>query len=243
MANIVNIPTKKKAFSDLILMNGSSEAERYAIVARCGDVFLGIKFSGLADGALFGLPDKTYVNVLLRSARNESLAAELDLKKPADNVVLLVQPQLALDAAWPELMFERVNAERASLVIGSFIQGVLGKDTPAILTQVRKGDLLRDMVAYAVAAAGPENCITDQDKVAGWLANQAEPLLLKHRKKFVLEKAAVLAKEEFGETMIDQGEVIAAHAQNFKAIFQRHVNEQLMSQQLREMYDKYPPPV
>jgi hypothetical protein len=43
----------------------------------------------------------------------------------------------------------------------------------------------------------------------------------------------VLAQEEFGETMKDQGEMIAPHNQNFKAIFQKHVQDRLMELQLR----------
>jgi hypothetical protein len=89
MVNVITIRRKADNFSDLLLMDGTASQQSYAIMARRGDVFLGIKFSGLADGAQFGLPDKTYLNVLLRSARDEALAAELDLEKPADNVVHL----------------------------------------------------------------------------------------------------------------------------------------------------------
>ena len=103
MASIINIPRKADNFSDLHLMDGTASQQSYAIVACRGDVFLGVKFSSLAEGAQFGLSDKAYLNVLLRSARDEALAAELDLVKPADNVVHLAQPQFALDAAWPGL--------------------------------------------------------------------------------------------------------------------------------------------
>jgi hypothetical protein len=52
----------------------------------------------------------------------------------------------------------------------------------------------------------------------------------------------VLAQEEFGETIKEQGEIIAPHNQNFKAIFQKHVQDRLMALQLRETFDEYPPP-
>jgi hypothetical protein len=91
VVNVIKIPRKADNFSDLHLMDGTSSPQGYAIMARRGDVFLGIKFSGLAEGAQFGMPDKAYLNVLLRSARDEALAAELDLEKPADNVVHLAQ--------------------------------------------------------------------------------------------------------------------------------------------------------
>ncbi|MEA2730504.1 MAG: hypothetical protein QOD93_4893 [Acetobacteraceae bacterium] len=242
MVRFRSISRRKKQFPGLRLMDGTSTRQSYAIVARRGDVFLGIKFSGLAEGAQFGLPDRTYLNVLLRSARNQDLAAELDLEKP-DNVVHLTLPQFALDAAWPGLTFERVNAERASLVIGLFIQGTRDTEIPDVLARIRNGNLFRKLVAYAAAAAGPDNCIVDQERAACWLSNQSKPTLRELRKKFVVEQAAVLAQAEFGEAIKGQGELIAPHNQNLKAIFQRHVQDRLMSLQLREMYDEYPPPV
>jgi hypothetical protein len=194
------VPSKEK-FAGLRLMDGTSSQQSYAIVARRGDVFLGIKFSGLADGAQFGLPDKTYLNVLLRSARNQGLAAELDLEKPADNIVQLAQPQFALDAAWPSFTFERVNAERASLVIGLFIQGAVDTAIPDVLARIRNGDLFRKLVAHVITAAGPDNCIVDQGRAACWLSDQAKPTLRELRKKFVVEQAAVLYQPPLKTTL------------------------------------------
>jgi hypothetical protein len=155
----------------------------------------------------------------------------------------LTLPQFALDAAWPGLTFERVNAERASLVIGLFIQGTRDTEIPDVQARIRNGNLFRKLVAYAAAAAGPDNCIVDQERAACWLSNQSKPTLRELRKKFVVEQAAVLAQAEFGEAIKGQGELIAPHNQNLKAILQRHVQDRLMSLQLREMYDEYPPPV
>jgi hypothetical protein len=51
-----------------------------------------------------------------------------------------------------------------------------------------------------------------------------------------------MAQKEFAEKIEDQGEAIAPHTLNLKAIFQKHLRDCLMSLQLREMYDEYPPP-
>ena len=50
MACLINIVPSKGKFADLRLMDGTSLKRSYAIVARRGDVFLGVKFSGLAEG-------------------------------------------------------------------------------------------------------------------------------------------------------------------------------------------------
>jgi len=57
-----------------------------------------------------------------------------------------------------------------------------------------------------------------------------------------VEQAAVLTQTEFGEMIKKQGEIVAAHTQHSKAIFQNHPRDRLMALQLREMYDEYPPP-
>ena len=127
-------------------------------------------------------------------------------------------------------------------MIGLFIQGAVDIDMPAVLARIRNDNLFRKLVAHVITAAGPDHCIADQERVACWLSDQAKPTLRELRKKFVVEQAAVLARKEFAKKIEDQGEVIAPHTLNLKAIFQKHVRDCLMSLQLREMYDEYPPP-
>jgi hypothetical protein len=242
MVRLIHLSRRRKQFPGLRLLDGTSSKQSYAIVARRGDVFLGIKFSGLTEGEEFGVTDRSYLHVLLRSARNENLAAELDLKAPTDNVVQFVQPQLALDAAWPGLSFDKVNDERASVMVGQFIQGSLDKDVPDVLARIRKGDLFRKLVAHAVAAAEPENCIVMQETAASWLSHQAAPTLRELRKKFVIRKAMAATQAEFAAHIQDQGELIAPHKQHLKAMFQKHVQDCLMALQLRETFDEYHPP-
>jgi hypothetical protein len=69
------------------------------------------------------LAGKTYLHARVRSARDQALADQLDLESSADNVINLFQPQLALDEAWPGFTFEKIDAERASLILGMFING------------------------------------------------------------------------------------------------------------------------
>lgn len=103
-------------------------AQEHAVISRRGNIFLGIKFSGLTDGSNFGAPGKTYLHARVRSARDQALAEELDLEEGPSNVVSFVEKQLALDEAWPKLSFEKVDDHRASLLVGMFIQGTLPAD-------------------------------------------------------------------------------------------------------------------
>jgi hypothetical protein len=120
-------------FAGLHFIDGTSSQHSYAVVARRGHVFLGIKFLGLADGDQMGVPGKTYLHARVRSARDQGLAEKLDLESSADNVINLFQPQLALDEAWPGFTFGKIDTERASLILGMFINGSLIDDTDVVI--------------------------------------------------------------------------------------------------------------
>jgi len=216
------------------LMDGTGSSQSYAVVARRGDIFLDIRFAGLSDGAQLGLPGKTYLHVRLRSARNPELAAQLDLASGPENVFNLFQPQITLDAAWPDLAFEKLDAGRASLSVGLFIRGSLSENAAAVLARLRQGDVFRQLAAYAVAHAGAEHCIAEQERVALWLAKQAKPTLHELRKKIVVDQAMAATREEFEARIDAEEEVVAPHRQDVKAIFQRHVQEHLLALTISE---------
>jgi hypothetical protein len=216
---------------DLHFLDGTSSTQSYVVVARRGNVFLGIRFTGLEDGAQFGLPDKTYVRVRMRSARSPNLAAELDTATNAKNVVPLVQPQLTPGDAWPQLKFEKVDGERASLVVGLFIQGSVATDPAVVLARIRKGDLFEKLVAYTTAHAGAENCVTGEQVVSCWLAGQAEPTLRELKKKVVVQLAMAATQKEFEAEIEGQMEVVSPHMQQLRGLFQKHVQGFLLAAQ------------
>jgi hypothetical protein len=75
----------------------------------------------------------------------------------------IAQPQLALDAAWPDLTFERVNAERASLVIGMFIQGARDTEIPDVLAR-NPEQARQDAETRTALLAGLERKLAQGDK-------------------------------------------------------------------------------
>ena len=143
-------------YAGLHFIDGTSSQRSYAVVARRGHVFLGVRFLGLADGDQLGVPGKTYLHARVRSARDQALADNLDLEGGPDNVINLFPPQLALDQAWPGFMFEKVDAERASLILGMFINGSLIDDTDAVIRRIANADLFLKLVDYVVDRAGLE---------------------------------------------------------------------------------------
>jgi hypothetical protein len=208
-------------YADLHFIDGSSSHSNYAAVARRGTIFLGIKFSGLADGHQLGVPGKTYLHARMRSARDQTLAEKLDLESGADNVVDLFAQQLALDEVWPGFTFEKVDAERASLHMGMFIDASLTDDTDAVIARIEEAGLFRKLVEYVVERVGMEYRIVRAKVVAAWMSDHSKPMLDVLQKASVRHKIAVAAQKEFARTVEDQLEIMGSHVQQLNAIYQK----------------------
>ena len=135
---------------------------------------LGIRFLGLADGDQLGVPGRTYFHARVRSVRDQALADKLDLQGGPGNIVNLFQPQFALDEAWPGFAFEKIDAERASLILGMFIDGSLIDDTDVVIKRIEDASLFRKLVDYVADQAGLEHSIARAEPVATWMADQAK---------------------------------------------------------------------
>jgi hypothetical protein len=169
-----------------------------------------------------GVPGKTYLHARMRSARDQALAVKLDLESGADNVIDLLAQQLALDEAWPAFTFEKVDAERASLHLGMFIDGSLIDDTDTVIARIEEVGLLRKLVDYAFHGAGSEYRIARAKAFATWLSHQAKPTLDDLKKDAAHHKIAVAAQKEFAEIVEGKLEIVASYAQQLNAIYQKH---------------------
>jgi hypothetical protein len=221
MTDMTNDPVAKADHSTLHFLDGSTSLSSYAVIARRGNIFLGVKFCYLVDGSQLGAPGRSYLYVSLRSARDQALAAELDQKAGGENVVHLSDQHLALADAWPAITFEKIDPTRASTLLGMFIAGSLPDKTHEVIGRIREGDLLRKLLDHAIALAGAVNCIAKPDIVAGWLASQANPqleLLLKKKHQMVL---LAMTQKAFKQATADQLEAPGPHFQQLQAIYSK----------------------
>ena len=209
-------------YDGLHFIDGTSSQRSYAVVARRGHVFLGVRFLGLADGDQMGVPGKTYFHARIRSARDQALAGQLDLEVGPDNVIKLFQPQLALDEAWPGFTFEKIDAERASLILGMFINGSLTDDTDAVIARIADADLFRKLVDYVVGRAGLEYSIARAKLVAMWMADQAKPSLAELTKAAAQQEIVLAAQKEFAGLVESQVEVVGPHLQQLTNIYHKY---------------------
>jgi hypothetical protein len=156
------------------------------------------------------------------SAVQMAFADQPDLESSADNVINLFQPQLALDEAWPGFTFEKIDAERASLILGMFIDGSLIDDTTAVIARIEHADLFRKLVNYVVDRADPQFGIARAKLVAAWMADQAKPSLAGLKKAAEHQKIVLAAQKEFAELVEVQVEVVGSHLQQLNTIYHKH---------------------
>jgi hypothetical protein len=207
---------------NLHFIDGTQLHGTYAVIARRGSIFLGIKFTGLTDGEQLGVHGTTYLHARVRSARDQALAEKLDLENGPDNVINLHAKQWALDEAWPGFTFEKVDAERASLHIGMFIDGSLIDNADAVIARIEEADLFRKLADYVIDRAGYEHRIAGARTVATWMLDQAKPTLDGLKKAAVHHKLALEAQKEFAGQVEGQIEVVGPHLQQINTIYNAH---------------------
>jgi hypothetical protein len=208
--------------ANLHFIDGTESHGSYAVVARRGPIFLGVRFSGITRGEQLGAPDTTYLQIRVRSARDLALADKLDTAVGDNNVVKLLDKQLPLDAAWPGLTFEKLDSGRASVVVGMFIAGSVPAEGDKVVARIKEADLFGKLVAYVIGAAGPEHCMAQSETLAGWLSDQAKPFFDLLQQVAAQHEADAKAQKEFAAQMTDELEVPGSHLQQLKAMYHKH---------------------
>ena len=209
-------------YAGLHFIDGTSSQLSYAVVARRGHVFLGVRFLGLADGDQLGVPGKTYLHARVRSARDQALADKLDLESSADNVINLFPPQLALDEAWPGFTFEKIDAERASLILGMFIDGSLIDDTDAVIETYRGRQPIPETGRLRGRSGWPRTQHRPRQARCHVDVRPAKPSLAGLKKAAEHQKIVLAAQKEFAELVEGQVEVVGPHLQQLNTIYHKH---------------------
>jgi hypothetical protein len=177
MSKALNEQSTKPAMK---LMEGSSTGPTYLPIARKGNVLLGVKPWGLADGGRYGCPQTTYFVAHLRSAPENGLFADED---HGQKVVKLQPNPPNLWDAWPGIDWQSKSKARASTNIGILLRGQFNGDDDdlqaTLLNQIKDGQLSKKMAAYLVKLAGPDNLILSERKITDWLEAEYAPLIVK----------------------------------------------------------------
>jgi hypothetical protein len=199
MSNVVSFA--KGGGMEPKMMPGSQDG-KYFPFARNGDVLLGVRPSGVFNGAKFGVAKTTYFACRLRSAPNHGLfPAENEGKKV---VTLKKQPENVW-SAWPKVTWEKQDHTRASTTVGAFIRGeFLGSNDmqKLLLDEIADGKLTTKLTDYLVDIAGRPNMLVKRAELKAWLDSQFNPMIdsiLKQiEQKSAVEKAMSATVGNFG---------------------------------------------
>lgn len=153
------------------MMIGTNGYHDYFVIARKGNIALGIKPNNIAPGDRFGHPGTTWFGARLRAAP----AGDLFEAEGEGNVVQF-QKKFDLPAeAWDEVEWEKSDGDRASTTIGSLIRGTLSgsiDDAKMVLEEMKDGKLANKLATYLTELAGAENMILSIDELSAILTDK-----------------------------------------------------------------------
>ncbi|MCL4743825.1 MAG: hypothetical protein KJZ83_00270 [Burkholderiaceae bacterium] len=150
------------------MMRGTGGAYDYLVIARRGDIALGIKPNSIMNGKAFGHPGTVWFGTRLRSASAQGMFEEVEESKV---VKLEKKPENFWDA-WPNVVWELQDNMRASTTIGVLLRGSLDgtrTEAEALLAEMKDGKLSSKMADYLYEIIGPEHMILSPAEIAKWL--------------------------------------------------------------------------
>ena len=201
-------------------MNGSSgmSKQTYMVVARRGDICLGLKLEGLQPGEQVGVPGKTYLLFRVRSARHPELFEAEDAGKK----VVALTGNLGLDEAWPDFTFEKVGPDRASAGVGVFIRGSLLTDPTAFCQHFVDGDFVGRCVDYLLERAGADNVVLPREVIVETFTGKLDVLFAKVKDWFDEAKLAHAVEQEMQAKIDEDIGTVGQQASQLKAIYDKH---------------------
>ncbi len=201
-------------------MNGSGSMSKktYMVVARRGDICLGIKLEGMVPGDKLKMPGKTYLLFRVRSARQPDLFAAED----AQQKVVPLNGNMGLDEAWPSFTFDVVNSSRASAAVGVFIDGSLLEDPAAFCEKFIDGDYVGKSIDYVLSRAGEDNVILPRDVIVETFTEKLDTLFSQVKDWHDQYKLANAVGQEFQKAIEDDVGVVGQQAAQLKSIYDKH---------------------
>lgn len=179
-------------------VDGTTSNKSYAVFARRGDCVLALRPYPMASAAMFGHPDKSLIQVRIRSTKNPGLQFVQD----EGNVTSLSQHvNYAPADAWPSIEFEKSSPEYASAQVALFMRGTMKDDEQlvAMMEKLVNGDFVEKLVSELVARVGEENLVIRPTTIEAYLREKmglTQEKLEKVKARLEAKKADEAAIEE-----------------------------------------------
>lgn len=180
------------------MMMGTEGKFDYLVIARRGDIALGVKPNFIKSGRIFGQDGTVWFGARLRSASAEGLFED----DPDPKVVKLEKKPESFGAAWPNVVWEKEDNKRASTTIGVLLRGRLDgtvEEANLILKQMKNGEIAKQMADYLYNLVGEQYMILTRDQIAQWLTDTVYSKVAMRFEKSIKKRMAF--EEEMGKNI------------------------------------------
>lgn len=181
------------------MMLGTNGFHDYFVIARKGNMALGIKPNNISPGTKFGHPGTVWFGARLRSAPAGDLFAD---ENGVDNVVQFQKKFETPGEAWDGVVWEKEDQSRASTTVGALLRGTLEgslSEAHLVLDEMKGGKLSKKLADYLTELAGPENMIMDADALAAMLTEHVYGKIAAKLEKMV--EARQIVEEEMEKSI------------------------------------------
>lgn len=172
----------------------------YLVIARRGDIALGVKPNVIMPGGMFGHPGTVWFGARLRSSSAKPIFGG---EGENSNVVSLDKVKVTDFAeAWPNVDWEKKDHERASTTIGSLVPGSLDgsiEEAQKVLDYMKDGKLAKQLADYLYNLVGEQYMILTRDQIAQWLTDTVYGKVAMRLEKSIKKRMAF--EEEMGKNI------------------------------------------
>jgi len=198
-------------------MSGTESTSKFLVLARRGNIGLGIRVLGITDGAKLAKPGTSYIHARLRSAK---LPSDVQDFYDSGNVVNIGSYSLEPDEAWPGVTFDKTTLSYSSTVVGVFAPGNLTPEQGLqTLDNIENGNYIDQLVSFVLATAPSEFHVVRKKDVEAFAWDSLAAGFAAYRHAVKKQEINQAAATEFAKQVEAAGGSAGFHAAQMKAVF------------------------
>lgn len=179
----VDLEALADAHPGIKLMPGSASGLSYFAFARKGAFTLGVKPTAVFATGL--LSNTTGFGVRLRGA-----VTDLFEENPEPWL------QLAMEAAWPNILWENKSSSRLSSNVALYVKGSLHDDPETLMQSLKEKSIATELTDFLIGLVPEEDLVISKDDLLGLLTDFFTPVLETLKDKAVKEIARIEKKKQ-----------------------------------------------
>jgi hypothetical protein len=182
----IPVPGLKPDEAGHLMMLGTDGNLDYIVIARVGDVVLGLKPNSISEGP----NDTTYIGCRLRAASAKGVFPE------EANIHSIAAKSHDFGKAFPAVEWEKTDATRASTQICAFLEGSIRKQPEKVLKDIEGGKIGDSMVGYLATLIPEQHMLLSKEALAAWISSKYEGPIKRVKQKMEEKK---IVEQNVGE--------------------------------------------